>query len=56
MKNRLSIELCQKYLLTKRKCDELGKYSSISYVRENQDASSLLASSCGGKNMQCKKE
>ena len=41
IKNRLSIKLCQKNLLTEKKYDELGKYSSISYVRESQDASSL---------------
>ena len=41
MKNRLSFKLCQKNLLTEKKCDELGKYSSISYVRESHDTSSL---------------
>ena len=41
MKNRLSIKLCQKYFLTEKKYDELGKYSSIPYVQGIQDASSL---------------
>ena len=47
MKNRLSIKLCQKNLLTEKKYDELEKYSSISYVRESQDASSLTCIRCG---------
>ena len=31
------------FFLTEKKYDELGKYSSNSYVRESQDASSLSA-------------
>ena len=34
----LSIKLCQKHLLTEKKYDELGKYSSIFYMQESQDA------------------
>ena len=49
MKNRLSIKLCQKIILTEKKYDELGKYSSISYVWENQDVSSLACARRGGK-------
>ena len=30
-----------------KKYDELGKYPSISYVRESQDASSLACACCG---------
>ena len=48
MKNRLSIKLCQKNIFTEKKYDELEKYSSISYVREGQDASSL-ACAAGAK-------
>ena len=48
MKNRLSIKLCQKNLSTEKKYDELGKYSSISYVWENQSASSPAYARCGG--------
>ena len=50
MKNRLGIKLLQKNLLTEKKYDELRKYSSISNVRENQDASSLACVRCGGNN------
>ena len=38
MKNRLSIKMCQKNLWTEKKYDELGKYSSISYLQESQEA------------------
>ena len=51
MKNRLSIKLCKKNLLTEKKekkNNELGKYSSISYERESQDPSSLACACCGG--------
>ena len=41
MKNRLSIKLCRKNILTEKKYDEPEKYSSISYVRDGQNASSL---------------
>ena len=46
---RLSIKLCQKNILTQKKYDELGKYSSISYVRESQDVSLLAYTRCEGK-------
>ena len=46
---RLSIKLCQKNILTQKKYDELGKYSSISYVRESQDVSLLACTRCEGK-------
>ena len=49
MKNRLSIKSCQKNLLIEKKYNELGKYSSISYMRESQDAYSLACACCGGK-------
>ena len=51
MKNRLSIRFCQKNLLTEKKYDELGKYSSISYVQESQDASFLACARCRGNKL-----
>ena len=36
------------FLLTEKEFDKLRKYSSISYVRENQDATSLAYARCGG--------
>ena len=54
MKNRLSIKFCQKNFLTKKKYEGLGKYSSISYMWESQDASSLAYARCGGNNSMLK--
>ena len=34
----------------KKKCNELEKFSGISYVRENQDASSLAAGATTYRN------